>query len=112
MKIIGACLVAVFALAAVAVSSASAAEPEWGRCVSAKKGHYKDANCQEKDEKNGKGKGKFEWVPGAQSDCIAQKKGKYKESKCETLDEKNGKAKGKYEKTGGGKFAAEGGAGV
>ena len=40
LKIMGLCLVAVFALAAVAASSASAAEPEWGGCVAQKHGNF------------------------------------------------------------------------
>ena len=119
VKLFGLCVVAVFALLAVALAgSASAAEPEWGRCVSVKsKGHYEDGNCTKEDFKENKAhekkyKGKFEWLPGAQSDCVAQKKGKYKDAGCTELDEKNGKAKGKFEKTGGGKFEGNGGAGV
>jgi len=112
IKTVGLCLVAVFAFGALAASAAQAAGPEWGRCASVKKGFYSDSNCTTRDEKKGKPKGKFEWLPGAQSDCVEQKDGKYKDSKCETEDVKKGKPKGKYEKTGGGKFTAEAGEGV
>jgi hypothetical protein len=123
VRIIGACLIAVFALVAVAVTNASASEPEWGRCVSVKsKGHFEESNCKKEDFKESKGKktykGKFEWLSGAQADCVAQKKGHYSDSACTKEDFKeNTKThvktyKGKYEKTGGPKFTAEGGAGV
>ncbi len=118
IRIIGLCLVAVFALVAVAATSASAAEPEWGACVSVKsKGHYEDSNCTKEAFKENKAhekkyKGHFEWLPGAEVHCYAQKHGKYKDSGCTELDEKNGKAKGKYEKLGTKlKFKGKGGAG-
>ncbi|MGP0100939.1 MAG: hypothetical protein ACLPUT_04860 [Solirubrobacteraceae bacterium] len=112
IRTVGLCLVAAFAFGALVASAAQAAGPEWGRCVSVKKGFYSDSNCQTRDESKGKPKGKFEWLPGAQADCVAQKAGKYKEAKCETEDIVKGKPKGKYEKTGGGKFTGKGGAGV
>lgn len=114
IRIIGLCLVAVFAVVAVAATSASAAGPEWGHCVPVKsKGHYEDKNCTKEDFKESKSgkrtyKGKFEWAPGASVACFPQKQGKYKDSGCTELDEKKGKAKGKYEKTGGPKFTSEG----
>ena len=118
VKIIGLCLVAVFALVAVAASSASAAEPEWGHCVAVKsKGHYEDSNCTKEDFKESKShkrtyKGKFEWDSGATAACFPQKHGKYKDSACTVEDVKKGKPVGKYEKTGGPKFTGQGGAGV
>ena len=114
VKLIWLAVIAAFALTAVAVTagSAVAAEPEWGHCVSAKKGFYSDSNCTTKDEKKGKPKGKFEWVPGAAAVCFAQKHGKYKDAGCTELDEKKGQPKGKYEKTGGPKFTGAGGAGI
>ena len=118
VKLIWLAVLAAFALTATAVTatSASAAEPEWGHCVAAKKGFYSDSNCTTRDEKKGKPKGKFEWAPGAQAACFAQKHGHYEDSSCtkEKFKEKNGvkSYKGKYEKTGGPKFAGEGGAGV
>ncbi len=62
LRIIGLCLAAVFAVLAVAVSSASAASPEWGKCEAKIGGKYKDANCQEKASH---GAGAFEWIKGA-----------------------------------------------
>jgi hypothetical protein len=114
VKLIWLAVLAAFALTAIAVTaaSASAAEPEWGHCVAAKKGFYSDANCTTRDEKKGKPKGKFEWDSGATAVCFAQKHGKYKDAGCTELDEKKGAPKGKYEKTGGPKFTGEGGAGV
>ena len=48
MRIVGLCLVAVFALSAIGAGSASAL-PEIGRCVAkAGTGKYKDSNCTEK----------------------------------------------------------------
>lgn len=112
IKLVGLCLVAVFAFAALAASAAQAAEPEWGHCVAAKKGFYSESNCRTRDEKKGKPKGHFEWATGAAAACYAQKHGKYSESKCETEDFKKGLPHGKYEKTGGAKFTAAAGAGV
>ncbi len=42
-------------------------------CEAKKKGKYKDAGCTELDEKNGKGKGKFEKTACAFVDCSEQK---------------------------------------
>ena len=59
MRIMGLCLVAVFALGAFAASSAFAL-PEFGRCVpKAGTGKYSDANCT---VKAAKGKGVTEFV--------------------------------------------------
>ena len=112
--------IAVFALSAAALTAAaaSAAEPEWGHCVSVKsKGHYEDSNCSkeaftENKKHVKKYKGKFEWDPGAAAVCFAEKHGKYKDAACTEEDLKKGEPKGKYEKTGGPKFTGEGGAGV
>jgi hypothetical protein len=120
VKLIWLAVVAAFALPAIAVtaSSASAAEPEWGHCVAVKsKGHYEDGNCSkeaftENKKHVKKYKGKFEWIPGSAAACFAQKHGKYKDAGCTEEDLKKGAPKGKYEKTGGPKFAGEGGAGV
>jgi len=54
---LGLCLVAVFAVGAYAVSSASAL-PEWGKCEAQAGGKYSDANCAVKAKK---GAGSFEW---------------------------------------------------
>ena len=111
LKLLGLCLTAVFALVAIAaVASASAAEPEWGRCVAVKsKGHYEDSSCTKEDFKENKAhvkkyKGQYEWLPGLQTDCVAEKGGRYKDSGCTVEDVKKGVAKGKYEKIGGPKF--------
>lgn len=60
---VGLCLVAVFALAAVTAASASAVTPEWGKCEAQVGGKYTDGNCQTKAK--GKGAGSFEWHKGA-----------------------------------------------
>lgn len=46
MKMMGLCLVAVLAFAAVASATASAAAPEFGRCVAHVGGKFSDANCK------------------------------------------------------------------
>jgi hypothetical protein len=64
LRMVGVCLVAVFAIAAVASASASAAEPEYKACVKAVKnaktkkyeGGYNNKTCT---EVNGKGEGKY-----------------------------------------------------
>jgi len=63
IRIIGLCLVAVFAMSAVAVASASAEAPEIGRCkkVTVKKtGKYSSATCTAL-----KASGEYEWTAGA-----------------------------------------------
>ena len=67
LKIMGLCLVAVFAIAAVAASSASAL-PEWGQCVAKAGGKYSDGNCVTKAKL---GTGTFEFHKGPE---VAQKK--------------------------------------
>ncbi len=96
-RIIGVSLLAIFAFVALAAAS-SASAAEYGQCVAAKKkGKYAEGNCLTRDEKKGKPKGHFEWVPGPSPTCVAKKKGKYAEGKCETLDEHKGKPKGHFE---------------
>jgi hypothetical protein len=95
---VGLCLVAAFVCSAMIVASAQAANPEFGQCVAAKKGFYKDSSCTERDESKGKPKGKFEWQAGPQPTCVAVKKGFYKDSGCTERDESKGKPKGKFEK--------------
>ena len=59
VRMLGLCLIAVFAVAAIAVTSASAL-PEWGQCY--KKGaggKYTDVNCQHKSST--KSPGEYEW---------------------------------------------------
>jgi hypothetical protein len=91
MKMVGLCLVVVFAFGALAgVSSASAAE--YGVCVAAKKGKYTDAACKTLAVK----KGSFEWAPAGA--CFAMKKGRFADAGCTTEDIKKGKPKGHFEK--------------
>jgi hypothetical protein len=59
---VGLCLVAVFAIASVAATSASAL-PEWGQCFAKAGGKYADSNCQ---KKAALGKGTFEWRKGTE----------------------------------------------
>ena len=63
VRMLGLCLVAVFAVAAVAATSASAL-PEWGQCYAKAGGKYANSNCTEKAKK---GAGKFEWRKGTRS---------------------------------------------
>ncbi len=130
VKLIGLCLVAVFALGGLVASVAQAEGPEWGRCLhidpakgkEIKKGNYEDANCQTEATKLKKGvpvpshKGHYEWYGGAKTLC--EKKAtstfKYKDNACTEIAEKKGVPdnKGKYELGPGQKFSAVGGAGV
>ncbi len=114
---LGLCLVAVFALAAVAAAgSASAAEPEWGHCIAQKHGNYTEGNCQTVATKHGvpSHKGGYEWLGGGGASCYAMKHGNYADSGCTTVATKHGLPdhKGHYEKTGGGHFTGVGGAGL
>jgi hypothetical protein len=59
MSIVGLCLVAVLAMSAVFVSSASAAAPEFGRCLPKAGGKFSDTGCT---KAVGTG-GKDEWSP-------------------------------------------------
>jgi hypothetical protein len=94
MKIVGLCLVAAFAFAALAgASTASAAK--YNVCVAKKKGKYADSACTTLDEKKGKPKGNFE--KEAPDSCYEVKKGKYSDAGCSVLDEKKGKPKGSHE---------------
>jgi hypothetical protein len=68
IRMVGLCLVAVFAIAAVAATSASAL-PEWGQCyVQAKhEGKYANAGCTVKAKKvSEKFTGEFEWRKGTE----------------------------------------------
>jgi hypothetical protein len=60
VRMLGLCLVAVLAVGAYMVSSASAL-PEWGKCEAKAGGKYSDANCTVKAKK---GAGAYEWVKG------------------------------------------------
>ena len=94
IRIVGLCLVAVFALTAVIASSAQAGK--YYKCSAVKKGFYSESGCKTRDEKKGKPKGHFELTEF--KTCVAVKKGFYSESGCKTLDEKKGKPKGHFEK--------------
>ena len=63
VRMLGLCLVAVLAVGAYAVSSASAL-PEWGKCEAKAGGNYKNSNCTEKAKP--KGSGSYEWKKGAE----------------------------------------------
>jgi hypothetical protein len=58
IRIIGLCLVAVFAIAAAAASTASAGVPEFGQCFAKAGGKFANSNCT---TKAAKGTGTFEW---------------------------------------------------
>jgi hypothetical protein len=60
-KMMAVCLVAAFALAAVVSASASAARPEFGRCVAKAGGKFLNSGCSKPSVP---GKEKFEWEPG------------------------------------------------
>jgi len=92
-RIVGLCLIAAFALSAVAaVATAQAAE--YGQCrlltknttPKIKKGVYADASCLEKFKKKTTvvPKGNYEWYPGAPANCIKMKKGEYTDEACGT----------------------------
>jgi hypothetical protein len=73
-RIAGLCLTAAVVVSAIAVATASAEAPEYGRCLTAKvgkkyDGKYDNAKCTPpvtETEKKAveKGEGKFEWFPG------------------------------------------------
>ncbi len=108
IRIIGLCLVAVFAFSALVAAAAQATvQPEFklGVCVAQKKGNFTESGCKTVAEKTKKGisepdhKGTYE-LTGAP--CVAQKKGNYLTSACNTEKEKKGiveEHKGKYERT-------------
>jgi hypothetical protein len=81
------------------LGAASSQAAEYGRCVSQKKGAYKDENCQTLSvSKTGASnhKGHYEWKPGPTAGCIARKHGEYTNSSCTEKAAKAGK--GKFEK--------------
>ena len=69
VRMLGLCLIAMFAVTAVAASGASAAKftPEWGQCVpteSGSGGHYGNAGCTAKVKAyHGQYLGAYEWYP-------------------------------------------------
>jgi hypothetical protein len=100
IKMIGLCVVAACAFAALAgASTASAAS--FNVCVPAKHGNYADAACSKLAEKKGApapGKGKFE--KAAVGSCVPQKHGEWKDAACTVHGEKKGlpvAGKGKFE---------------
>jgi hypothetical protein len=61
IRIVGVCLVAIFALVAVVATGASAEEPpEVGRCLKLAGGKFKDGGCKTPSKP---GEEKFEWYP-------------------------------------------------
>lgn len=64
LRVVGACLVAAFAVGAIGVASAAAQEaPEMGRCLAHAGGKYTNDLCTTLAK--GKKVGKYEWEPGA-----------------------------------------------
>jgi hypothetical protein len=101
IRIVGLCLVAVFALSAMAASGAQAGTYKW--CKAAKKGEYTTSTCSTKSAKAHKGKFEIQEVQA----CAPAKKGEYTDSACTV---KSAKAKkGKFEKTSGRKSTSVGG---
>jgi hypothetical protein len=98
IRIVGLCLVAVFAFSAMVASSASAGTYKW--CQPMKKGEYTTSSCATKSAKAKKGHFEIKAVEA----CAAQKKGEYTTNTCTT---KSAKAKkGHFEKTTGRKYTA------
>lgn len=99
---IGLCVVAACALAAIGGASTASATAKFGVCVAAKKAVYADSNCKEPAMKKGvpaPTKGKFEFE-GA-GECYPTKHGNYADNVCSKLAEKKGApapGKGKFEK--------------
>ena len=64
VRMLGLCLTAMFVLAAVAASTASAKLPEWGGCEAKAEGKYEDSACTVKAHPK-KTNGHYEWYGGA-----------------------------------------------
>ena len=64
VRMLGLCVIAAFALGAVAAASASASLPEFGTCREAVFGKYKDAGCTEPVADRYTNEGKYEWYSG------------------------------------------------
>jgi hypothetical protein len=113
IQMVGLCIVAALAFAAIAGATTASAAAKFGQCVPAKKAVYEDSNCSKVAEKKGKpsGKGKFEFK-GA-GECYGTKGGVYEDSACTKVHEKKGKPdhKGKFEKVPLEKAAVTGGKG-
>lgn len=66
LKVIGLCLGAMLAIAAIGASSASAL-PEWGQCYAKAGGKYTESNCQTKSKVvKGVSNGAYEWRKGTE----------------------------------------------
>lgn len=117
VKLMGLCLIAMFAFGALGVSVAQAEEtPEWGHCLhivpstgkEQKKGNYTDKNCTEvavkikvkkvkgvivSEEKIPDHKGGYEWFGGAGPLCYKQATAEYtyKNKECTEVAEKTTK---------------------
>jgi hypothetical protein len=69
IKIVGPCIVAMFAVSLVASTTASAALPEWGKCVrfvnqhGVNVGKYEDGACTKPVSPEAPKTGPFEWMP-------------------------------------------------
>lgn len=99
IKVVGLCLVAVFALSALIASSASAATYNTCQQVKKNKGKYADSACTVEAVVKGKPKGEYEIKPVEA--CYEKKKtGQYADSACTTLKTKKGvpDGKGNFEK--------------
>jgi hypothetical protein len=89
----GLCVMAAFALSAMAASSASAGTYKY--CAAQKKGEYTTSTCATKSAKPHKGHFELKSVEA----CVAQKKGEYTTSSCTTKSSKP--KKGHFEKVAG-----------
>jgi hypothetical protein len=75
VRMLGLCLVAVLALGAYAVSSASALE--WGKCELAGPGHnYTGPNCTKAEKAKPKGTGEYEWRKASEVAAKREAEGK------------------------------------
>jgi hypothetical protein len=68
-RTIGLCLIATFAISAVAAATAAAEAPEYGRCVAQTGGRFKDPGCT----KEAASKGKYEWTAGVEKSNFTTK---------------------------------------
>jgi hypothetical protein len=101
IHIVGLCLVAVFAISAMASSAAFAGE--YGQCLkispvtgkALKNTKYKDENCTIKESVSDPD-GKYEWYPGAPAKCQGAKNGHYTDNAC-TVGQKESDPDGKFE---------------
>jgi len=101
IHVLGLCLVAAFAISAMASSAAFAGE--YGQCLkispvtgkALKNTKYKDENCTIKESVTDPD-GKYEWFPGAPKSCQGAKNGHYTDSAC-TVGQKESDPDGKFE---------------